>query len=105
MNKAVDIFTAIPKRVNCAQAVAEGLGVEALSPALSACGGGRAEGGRCGALHAALLLVPEEKREELAEKFRSEAGSGLCREIKAAQFPCVKCVEIAARLAEEVLNK
>ncbi|MBO5959262.1 MAG: hypothetical protein J6Q65_03980, partial [Lentisphaeria bacterium] len=84
---------------------AEGLGAAALSPALSACGGGRAEGGRCGALHAALLLVPEEKRRELAERFRAEAGSELCREIKATGFPCVKCVEIAARLAEEALKQ
>lgn len=105
MNKAVEIFTAIPKRVNCAQAVAEGLGAMALSPALSACGGGRAEGGRCGALHAALLLVPVDKKEELAAAFRSETGSERCREIKLSGFPCVKCVEIAARLAEQALKK
>lgn len=105
MNKAVEIFTAIPKRVNCAQAVAEGLGAEALSPALSACGGGRAEGGRCGALHAALLLVPDEKKAGLAAAFCAEAGAETCRALKAQGFPCVKCVEIAARLAEVALKK
>jgi len=106
MNEAVEIFSQVPRTVNCAQAVAAGLGRRELLPELGSCGGGRAPGGRCGALHAALLLIPERARAAAEEEFRRRAGSVFCREIRAAgKFPCRSCVEAAAELAESALGR
>ena len=63
MNRAVEIFSEIPRKCNCAQAVAAGLERDDLLPELAACGGGKAPGGRCGALHAAMLIAGEGKAE------------------------------------------
>ena len=57
MNKAFELFTAVPKLHNCAQAVAAGAGNETLAAAMQSCGGGRAPLGRCGALYAALEQI------------------------------------------------
>ena len=62
MCKAVELFTAVPKLHNCAQAVAAGAGDEALAESMKVCGGGKAPLGRCGALHAALELTPAERK-------------------------------------------
>ena len=52
-NKALELFTAVPKMHNCAQAVAEGCGHPEMVAELASCGGGRAPEGLCGALHSA----------------------------------------------------
>ena len=99
--KAIEAFTAAGHPYNCAQSVAVGAGREELVSELASCGGGRAPEGRCGALHAALLLAPPEKRAAILEQFRAAAGAVTCREIKGGTgFPCVQCVETAARLLE-----
>ena len=103
MNKAVELFTAVPKLHNCAQAVADGAGNRELSCRMALCGGGKAPLGRCGALHAALCLVPAEKHADLIAEFVAAAGFETCREIKGAEkpFPCVECVRVAAELVEK----
>ena len=101
MNRAVEIFSEVPRQCNCAQAVAAGLGREDLLSALATCGGGKAPGGRCGALHAAMLISGEGKADGIRAKFVAAAGSEFCRELKQElKVPCVKCVETAAALAE-----
>lgn len=101
-NHAVELFTATPRRHNCAQSVACGLGHDELFAELADCGGGRAPGGRCGALHAATLICGGEKAGEIASRFVGELGSEKCAELKRVfKVPCVKCVETAALLAEE----
>jgi hypothetical protein len=42
MNNAVELFTAVPKLHNCAQAVAEGCGNKELAELMKTCGGGKA---------------------------------------------------------------
>ena len=103
MNKAVGLFTAVPKLHNCAQAVADGAGNKALAAEMQSCGGGKAPLGRCGALHAALCLTPSEKHNELIAEFVKAAGFETCRKIKGAEkpFPCAECVRVAAELAEK----
>jgi hypothetical protein len=66
-------------------------------------GGGKAEEGRCGALHAALdLSRREETRDVLRTGFEERAGSQQCREIKARKLlSCDQCVELAATLLEQ----
>ena len=103
MNKALELFTASPRKHNCAQSTACGLGREELYAPLAACGGGKAPGGRCGALHAAMLIAGEARAEEVRKSFVSELGAETCAELKRVlAVPCVKCVETAARLAEEL---
>ena len=101
MNHAVELFTATPRMHNCAQAVAGGLGRDELLPELAACGGGRAPGGVCGALHAAMLIAGSEHAGALRGRFVAELGSDQCAELKRVHnVPCAKCVETAAQLAE-----
>lgn len=74
-------------------------GHDELVTELAACGGGRAPGGLCGALHAALLFVPEAKREDVIAEFKKSAGATTCREIKSSTgTPCAKCVAIGKSL-------
>ena len=102
MNQATEIFNKVPRTRNCAQSVAEGCGHPELSDELAACGGGRAPGGMCGALHAALLITPASAHEEIKKSFEAAIGALLCREIKSIRHvPCEKCVETAAGLAEK----
>ncbi|MPN03394.1 hypothetical protein SDC9_150624 [bioreactor metagenome] len=104
--KALAIFTAVPRTHNCAQAVAAGFAREALVDTLHDCGGGRAPEGLCGALHAALLMAPEDRREELRKRFAAGAGSVYCRTLKQElKFPCAECVRLGAALAEEFADK
>ena len=63
-------------------------------------------GGRCGALHAALRITPEDKHEAIIQAFVAQTGSELCKEIKTVcKTPCTKCVEVAAALAEKALGR
>lgn len=102
MNKALEFFTAVPRKHNCAQAVAAGMERDDLVPELAACGGGRAPEGFCGALHTALLLIKPENRELVKQEFQAAAGALTCREIKGSTaFSCAECVRIAAELAEK----
>lgn len=103
MNKAIELFTAVPKLHNCAQAVAEGTGNKDLVGQMAVCGGGNAPQGRCGALHAALCLINPEKHANLIAEFVKHAGFETCREIKSAEkpFPCTDCVRVAAELVEK----
>lgn len=101
MNKALELFTATPRMHNCAQSVACGLGRDDLYGKLSVCGGGRAPEGRCGALHAAMLVAGGAREEEIRKRFAAELGSEKCAELKKTLLvPCAKCVETAALLAE-----
>ena len=101
-NKAFELFTAVPKLHNCAQAVADGAGRADLVPELASCGGGRAPEGLCGALYSALLLAKPGNREKVKEEFQAAAGALTCREIKSnAKFPCAECVRLGAELAEK----
>ena len=102
MNNALEIFQRVPRTHNCAQSVAAGCGHPELVVELASCGGGRAPEGRCGALHAAMLMAGPKKQETIRRQFIAENGSEFCRELKSVHHvPCEKCVECAARLFEE----
>lgn len=98
---AVGYYTAVPKVHNCAQAVACGAGCDARYDEFKAYGGGRAPEGRCGALHAALELVPAEHRDAVIAEFVAATGSPSCSTIKSLRFPCAECVKVAAELIEK----
>ena len=105
-DSAVSLYSQIPKKYNCAQVVAKAFGRDDLVTPLKSCGGGRAKGGLCGALHAALLLLPEEKRDTVKEQFRDRAGALRCQTIcRDGKTPCTECVRIAAGLVAEMQNQ
>lgn len=101
-NKAHQLFTAVPRQHNCAQAVAAGTGREELVSELSAYGGGRAPEGLCGALYSALQITDPAHHESLKQEFAAAAGALTCREIKSgSKYPCSECVRTAADLVEK----
>ena len=93
------------ERLNCAQSVlkafqeSHGL-ADGVIEGARGMGGGRAEGGVCGALHAATRLTPSETVQAgMAERFKVAAGSDRCREIRRAKrLTCEECVRLAAEL-------
>lgn len=108
VKRAVEAYTR--ERMNCAQSVLRAYQqthavTEDEIAAARAHGGGRAEGGLCGALHAALALTktPEQKQ-HIRDGFVREAGAETCKGIKGpggSGYPCKDCVALAARLLQE----
>jgi len=98
-------------RYNCAQAIMRAFRdrLSVSEEAIKACrkfGGGRAEGGVCGAVHAAHMLIedPEIVR-KLDDLFFCQAGSVKCREIrKLKKLSCVECVDLTAEIMSELLD-
>lgn len=91
------------EKLNCAQSVYRGFQASPEKVAAAQkLGGGKAEGGRCGALAAALDLAGEAAHGKLLVAFTAKAGAEQCREIRAKkEFSCAQCVELAARLLKE----
>ena len=94
--------------LNCAQSILRAFQPERGIPENAVqqagqLGGGRAESGRCGALHAALQLADDEAtRDHLRKRFVAKAGSERCREIrKCRRLTCEQCVELAATVLTE----
>ena len=100
MTKAYTLFTAVPKKHNCAQAVMAGCwGTEEAVKKMAMCGGVHAPGGLCGALYAVLQLCPTQA-EAIKTAFVCKVGAMTCHEIKThVGTPCSTCVETAACLA------
>lgn len=102
MNRAVEYYTQTPKIYNCAQAVVAGAGRMDLVEEMKACGAGRSPEGRCGALHAALVLLPADKQEIAKQIFKETAQSEFCRVLKQeVHFPCQDCVALAAKILDQ----
>lgn len=93
-------------RGNCAMAVAaawidaHGLDSSEIET-FKSCGAGRAEGGMCGALYAAVHYRPD-KKAEIVREFEKVAGGTLCRDIRPKKN--MTCTERVA-LAAEILDK
>ncbi len=94
-------------KLNCAQSILKAFShrkdiTQSEIDAASILGGGKAFGGVCGALHAALLLHDDhEKKQAMREAFVRRAGSERCREIRAKRLiSCAQCVELAAQLLD-----
>jgi len=99
-------FHLLPENLNCAQSVLKGFQKEFnISEAeienFRAWGGGRAEGGICGAVFAADRILSQIGKESVAEEFRIKAGGLLCTELKDKSFSCSEYV----LMADELLAK
>lgn len=96
-----NVFHQPPVFANCAQSVAIMTGHDDWVKELAACGGGRAPGGLCGALHTALRIAPEDKRDDIIAAFKASVGATTCREIKSSTgTPCAVCVAVAKKLCD-----
>lgn len=97
--QALSVFRTPPCHYNCAQAVCAALGRRDLLEAMQFCGGGKAPGGMCGALYAAVESCPPEKRSELSRHFVDKLGYSTCHALKKeGRIPCPVCVATAASL-------
>jgi len=101
-------FHSQPQNLNCAQAVLKGFQIEfnisdTEIEEYRAWGGGRAEGGMCGALFAAERLLHRIGKESVVEEFNKIAGGTLCSDIKEKQFTCAEYVRMADELVEKNL--
>lgn len=98
------------RRGNCAQSVAfawnaKNPGAEVSEEAFAGCGGGRAPGGLCGALHASCELAGAGAAEAVKRGFAEKtAGNLTCKEIRASKtLTCNACVGLASELLEKQL--
>lgn len=101
-------FHLLPENLNCAQSVLKGFQNEfKISDQeiddYRAWGGGRAEGGVCGAIFSAERLLRESGKASVLEAFRMKAGGLLCTELKDKNFTCAEYVRMADELIEETL--
>ncbi|MCK4887217.1 MAG: C-GCAxxG-C-C family protein [Planctomycetes bacterium] len=106
--KAVKYFHG-KERYNCAQAVLKGFEEshnvqQEKIDEFKAFGGGRADGGLCGALFAAKALAKDSTdAEKIEAEFIELAGALKCKEIrKIAKLPCKECVFTAASLLKKI---
>lgn len=100
LKKASAIFHQEPDHYNCAQSVAKLCDRDDLVPGFRAFGGGRAEGGLCGALFAALAVSEPGEEARIRKEFEEKVGALTCKEIKGGQkTPCPDCVAWGMLLA------
>jgi hypothetical protein len=92
---------------NCAQSVgaawanAHGKDPGELFQRFASCGAGRAEGGLCGAIYAAITLHPDNQKYILDSFKKATGGFVTCKEIRAAKtIRCNDCVGTAAGIIE-----
>lgn len=100
--KALSSFRCQPLCLNCAQAVAHAFDREDLVAELQSCGGGKAPGGLCGALYAAMKICGEAgNADTLADAFEKKLGYRRCLSLKQeGRVPCPDCVATAVELLE-----
>lgn len=107
--RAADYFHLMPYNWNCAQSIHKaaqsrtGLTDEEIELRYRSKGGGRAEGGLCGAIYAVRSIVGEgtDAAERLTERFRELTGGLTCSELKGKHGrPCSYLVEVAQGLLD-----
>ena len=99
-------------KLNCAQSIVGAYREKFSAPQddmldqFARYGGGRAPGGECGSLYAAMILLDKSHPARLKaceEVLRHHAGSTKCKEIRAlGRLSCVGCVEKVAEYLEDI---
>jgi len=107
--KSEEFFHQKPENLNCAQSILKGFQQELNIPEsriaeFKAFGGGRAPNGICGALYAADILMKEQGKKTIEQKFNEKVGETLCLQIKKeAKASCKDCVAIADEILEKYI--
>ncbi len=89
---------------SCAQSIAKAFNAsDELISKTASCGGGRAEGGLCGALYAGIEMAETmEAKQALKEYFLNKAKFETCRDIRKNKvIPCSECVKTVAEFLEK----
>lgn len=108
--KASETFHHPEHKHNCAQAIANKWIALYYDPEvvakMQAFGGGRAEGGLCGALYAARQALPG-KADDISAAFAAETGGDTtCKLLKQnGKVPCARCIDIADNILEQLAPK
>ncbi|MBQ2322646.1 MAG: hypothetical protein II375_08870 [Bacteroidales bacterium] len=110
--KATDTFRTKPYLHNCSQAVAYkykeilGLDEAQVLQRFAACGGGRCEGGMCGALYAAIAVRPD-MADLITRRFMEKTkGFTTCLQIKQLSgVPCTDCVQAADDILDSIAGE
>lgn len=95
--KALSLFRQPPRCLNCAQTICAAMEREDLVEDMRDKARGKAPGGTCGALFAAMTLAPD-RADDIRAAFTQTLGANTCNELKARQNPCPRCVQTAIRL-------
>lgn len=95
--KALSLFRQPPRCLNCAQTICAAMDREDLVDAMQNSARGKAPGGTCGALFAAMTLAPE-RADDIRAEFTNTLGANTCDELKARRNPCPRSVVTAIRL-------
>lgn len=110
LGKAAGYFHLMPHNWNCAQSIHKsaqahtGLGDEEIELSYRPKGGGRAEGGMCGAIYAVRSIIGEgsEAAERATEEFRQITSALTCAELKGK---CGRSCQELVAVAEQILDK
>lgn len=112
--KSLEFFRRKPENFNCAQALLKGFQAaceveEKTIESFRAYGGGRAEGGLCGAIFAAEYLRkqqnPPSENSSLVPAFTAKVQAITCRDIRTQKIhSCEDCVYFADELLNAALN-
>ena len=95
--QALSIFRQPPRCLNCAQTICAAMGREDLVPPMADKARGKAPGGTCGALFAAMALAPDHA-EAMRAAFTQTLGADTCAALKALGNPCPRSVQTAMQL-------
>ncbi|MDP4237923.1 MAG: redox-active protein [Bacteroidota bacterium] len=103
-------FHTLPEKLNCAQAILKGFQKEfditdQEIEEYRAWGGGRAQGGICGALFSSERLLRQAGKPGITEEFNERVGETRCLPIKSTNFPCIDCVRLADELVEKRMKQ
>jgi hypothetical protein len=109
-NKSLLYYHVAPFNYNCAQSILKGFQDEFLIQqseieAYKANGGGKAEGGICGAVFAANRLLAQAGKPSISDEFKNVAGSIYCKDIRGVKLSCKDLVRIADDLLTESMKK
>ena len=94
--KALSLFRQPPRCLNCAQTVCAAMDREDLVDSMQNSARGKAPGGTCGALFAAMSLAPD-RAESIRTAFTATLGANTCAALKSLGNPCPRCVQTAIR--------
>lgn len=109
-SKAAGYFHQTPHNWNCAQSIHKaaqgrtGLSDEQIELSYRPKGGGRAEGGLCGAIYAVRSIIGEgsQAAEDATEEFRQTTSGLTCAELKGR---CGRSCQELVAVAEQILQR
>ncbi len=107
--KSQEYFRTKPEYLNCAQCILKAFRKEfnieeRMIKENKVNGGGRSEGGICGALLAAKQLLDPARYLKLEKEFIAEMGTTYCKELKKAGKDCRDNVILVDKLVEGSLD-